>query len=142
MSESVEILDMTAIVCDYLREHSAVSAIVGDRVASRSPGDFDEPWVRVTEIDPQNVTGTTRVEWLVSYYMQIDCYAGAENAQEEARDLAVAVRTAIVAMPDASFEGAVITDAVFASMPSRLDADLKPARERRILDAEIFAHPR
>jgi len=142
---SEQILDMAAITCEYLRDYSGVAALVGERVATRSPApdDLDEPWVRVTPLDPENVTGTSRVEWLVSYYLQIDCYAGAENRfHEEAFDLARTVRAALVDMPGAFLEEAVVTDIGFASMPPRPDTDLTPARERFILDAEIYAHPK
>ena len=143
MSEPVELLDMGSIVCDYLRELPAIRAFVGDRVATRSPADFEEQWIRVTPLDPENATGNTRVEWLVSYYLQIDCYAGALNRfHEEAFDLARAVRVALTALPDVDLEEAVVTDIAFASMPPQPDGDLKPARERVILDAEVFAHPR
>ncbi|HYJ21629.1 MAG TPA: DUF3168 domain-containing protein [Solirubrobacterales bacterium] len=144
MSDAVQILDAVAIVGDYLREHPDVESMVGGRVSHKSPseGDFEEPWVRITLLDPQNVTGNSRVEWLVSYYLQIDCYAGSENRFAEAFDLAAAVRAALIALPDADLEDAVVTDIGFASMPSQPDADLMPARERFILDAEVFAHPR
>jgi hypothetical protein len=143
VSEPVELLDISAIVSDYLREQPAVQAFVGERVATRSPDDFEEPWVRVTMLDPQNATGNSRVEWLVSYYLQIDCYAGALNRfHEEAFDLSRAVRVALTALIDAHIDGAVVTDVGFASMPSQPDTDLKPARERVILDTEIWAHPR
>jgi hypothetical protein len=142
VSEPVELLDMSAIVCDYLREQAAVQALVGDRVATRSPDDFEKPWVRVTMLDPQNATGNSQVEWLVSYYLQIDCYAGAPNLfHEEAFDLARAVRVALTALLDVDLEDAVVTAIGFASMPSQPDTDLKPARERVILDAELWAHP-
>lgn len=135
-------VDMTAILCDYLRGHEGVSEIVGERVASQSPTDFDEPWVRVTALPEENATGINRVAWLVAYWMQIDCYAGAGNLPEEVVDLKAVVWDAVLAMPAVEFEEIVVTDAAAAGMPSPADDDLKPARHRRILDVEIFAHPR
>lgn len=144
MSGTVELLDAVAIVGDYLRENPLVSGIAGKRVSHRSPDeqDRDEAWVRITLLDASNETGTRQVEHLVSYYLQIDCYAGVDNRSTEAFDLVAAVRGALVAMPRESLEGAVVTDVAFASMPSQPDGDLKPARERQILDAEIFMHPK
>lgn len=138
------ILDAVAIVGSYLRDASAVSAIVGKRVSHKSPGegDFDEPWVRITQIDARNETGTRQVEHLVSYYLQIDCYAGADNRFAEASDLNAAVRAALVELPKAELDDAVATDVGFMSNPAPPDTDIKPARERFILDAEIFMHPR
>jgi hypothetical protein len=144
VSEPLLLLDAVAIVGDYLRVHPVVSGLVGDRVSHRSPDEEsrDEAWVRITQLDAANVTGNRQVEHLVSYYLQIDCYAGADNRYAEAFDLVAAVRAALVAITQAELDGAVATDVAFASMPSQPDGDLKPARERQILDAEIFMHPR
>lgn len=144
MSGTVELLDAVAIVGDYLREHPLVSELVADRVSHKSPDEEsrDEPWVRITQLDATNETGNRQVEHLVSYYLQIDCYAGADNRYAEAFDLVAGVRAALVAITQAELEGAVATDVGFASMPSQPDVDLKPARERQILDAEVFMYPR
>lgn len=143
MSERVEILDIVAIVRSYLLEQEPVTTIVVDRISHRSPGegDFEQPWVRITQVDARNETGTNEVEHLVSYYLQIDCYAGEGNRYGEAFDLSAAVRAALVGLPGNDLDGAVVTDIGFLSMPSQPDEDLKPARERMVLDAEIFAHP-
>jgi hypothetical protein len=142
MTGPVQILDAVAIVGDYLRGSEAVAALVGKRVSHKSPDTFEEPWVRITQLDARNETGNRKVEHLVSYYLQIDCYAGSDNRYAEAFDLAAAVRVALTVMPKASLEGGVATDVGFLSMPAQPDMDLKPARERLILDAEVFMHPR
>lgn len=144
MSPEVELLDAVALVRGYLLEHPKVEALVGERVGQKSPRekDRDEPWVRITQLDATNETGTTKVEHLVSYYLQLDCYAGVDNWFSEAWDLNTAVRAALVAMPDAEFEEAVVTMVGIASNPAPPDTDLEPARERSILEAEILAHPR
>lgn len=144
MSESVELLDAVAIVGSYLRSNETVSELTGERVSHKSPEeeDRDEPFVRITQLDAANETGTREVEHLASYYLQIDCYAGVGNRYAEAFDLAAVVRAALVALPGVDLEDAVATDVGFASMPSQPDTDMKPARERVILDAEIYLHPK
>jgi len=139
---SGELLDAVAIVGGYLRGLKPISDLVGERVSHKSPEDFGEPWVRITQLDARNETPTRKVEHLVSYYLQIDCYAGDDNRFAEASDLAIAVRGALVAITAADLAEAVATDVGFMSMPSVPDTDLKPARERFILDAEVFMHPK
>jgi len=141
---SGELLDAVAIIGDFLRDQTSVSDIVGERVSHKSPrdGDYGEPWVRITQLDASNETGSRQVEHLVAYYLQLDLYAGAANRYAEAFDLAKAVRGALTGITKAALAEAVATDVGFASMPSVPDTDLKPARERVILDAEIFMHPK
>ena len=136
---STPILDMVAIVGEYLRSQESVSDLVDDRVSHKTPETLDKPWVRITQLDARNETGTREVEHLVSYYLQIDSYAGKANRYAEATDLAIAVRAALVVLPKASLDGAVATDVGFLSMPSDPDPDV--GRERLITDVEIFAHP-
>lgn len=136
---STTILDMVAIVGAYLRSQESVSALVGDRVSHRTPELLDKPWVRLTQLDARNETGTREVEHLVSYYLQVDAYAGEANRYAEAVDVAIAVRAALVLLQRAQLEGAVVTDVGFLSMPSDPDPDM--GRERMITDCEIFAHP-
>ena len=137
---SVPLLDIVAIVGDYLRSQEAVSDLVGDRVSHKTPETLDQPWVRLTQLDASNETGNRQVEHLVSYYLQVDAYAGKANRYAEAVDLSIAVRSALVDLPKADLEGAVATDVGFLSMPSSPDPDI--GRERVILDAEIYAHPK
>lgn len=136
---STLILDMVAIVGDYLRGQESVSTLVGDRVSHKNPELFDEPWVRITQLDARNETGTRVVEHLVSYYLQVDAFAGKANRYAESVDVAIAVRAALVDLPRAELEGAVVTDVGFMSMPSDPDPDM--GRERMITDVEIYAHP-
>lgn len=139
---STPILDMVAIVGDYLRSQESVAALVGDRVSHKNPERLDDAkgFIRITQLDARNETGTNEVEHLVSYYLQLDFYAGKANRYAEAVDLSIASRAALVAMKGTSFEGAVVTDVGFLSMPSDQDPDL--GRERIILDVEVWAHPR
>jgi hypothetical protein len=132
-----KLLNAEAIVADFLKEQAPVAALVGTRVVAQTPTTTDKAWVRVTLIDPQNKTGIRRVELLVGYYLQVDCYAGKTGGQAEAFALAQAVRDALVSAPGTTTGGALITDAAPLSMPRSSDTDLSPARERFILDIEL-----
>ncbi len=136
---SQPILDMVAIVVDYLGSQKSVSDLVGDRISHKTPETLDKPWVRITQLDARNETGTREVEHLVSYYLQLDFYAGKANRYAEAVDPSRATRAALVDLPKATLEGARATDVGFLSMPAGADPDV--GRERVVLDCEIFAHP-
>jgi hypothetical protein len=135
-----ELLNAEAIVGSYLREHADLKALKA-RVLGQTPSTTDKPWVRITQQDLRNVTGTRKAEHLVAYWLQLDCYAGAKGGQPEAQALNAAVRAALVAITDASLAGAVATDVEFLSNPRIADDDFEPARERFVLDAEIYMHP-
>jgi uncharacterized protein DUF3168 len=134
-------LNAEAIVGSYLREQPDIKSLEA-RVLGKTPDTTEKPWVRVTLLDPANVTGTRKVEWLVAYYLQLDCYAGATGGQTEAFKLAKAVRAALVALPGSDLDDGVATDAEFLSMPRIPDTDFSPARERYVLDAEVYLHPK
>jgi hypothetical protein len=112
-------------------------------VVGETPESTTKPWIRITLIDPQNATGINRVEHLVSYYLQFDCYAGAGGGEPEAFGLAKAVRSALVeALPGSEIAEAVATNAIAVSMHYSPDTELDDARARFILDVEIYMHPR
>lgn len=135
-----ELLNAEAIVGSYLRDHADLKALEA-RVLGQTPSTTDKPWVRITQHHASNATGTRKVEHLVAYWLQLDCYAGAKGGQAEAVALNAAVRAALVAITAASLEGAVATDVEFLSNPRIPDDAIEPARERFVLDAEIYLHP-
>ena len=142
MSVTPQILDVERITGDYLRADADITTLQA-RVAGQLPKTFTKPWVRVTQIDAANVTGNQRVEHLVSYLLQFDCYAGAEtdNAQAQASALGRTVRAALIDMQDQTLDGAVITGAEVRNDARLPDLDFDPPRERRVLTVEIWAHP-
>jgi hypothetical protein len=133
------ILDLEKITGDYLR----ASSDVGARVSGQLPKTFVNPWIRVTQIDASNATGNLRVEHLVSYLLQYDCYAGeeADNAQAQASQLGRTTRAALIDMQDQTLEGAVISGVEVRNDARIPDLDFNPPRERRVLTVEIWAHP-
>lgn len=136
------LLNSEAVVAELLKQDTDVVAIAGTRIVSQTPSTTENPWVRVTLIDPQNRTRINRVERLVGYYLQIDCYAGNGDGQADAFALAKAVRNALVTAPDREVDGVVVTDAEPLSMPRIPDTDFAPARQRYILDLILTMHPK
>jgi hypothetical protein len=112
---------------------------IGARVVGDSPRDKSIPWVRLTQLDAQNEYDSAP-EHLIDFMLQLDIYAGEENGQGEAHDLAVAVRTALHAMPDSDHEGGVVSCVRFTGMPRLPDTAMEPARQRYILTARVYIH--
>jgi hypothetical protein len=137
-------IDSEGVLGDYLRNDLDLM-VLGARVLGQTPDTTEKPWVQVTLLDPANVTGNSRVEYLMSYYVQFDCYAGSEeNSSPAAFELADAVRSSLIDAIGQSIgpdDEAVVTDVRPLSMPRIPDNDFEPARQRYILDAEVFMRP-
>lgn len=133
--------DIEAVAVAYLTSHPDVAAIVGNEVTTRKPQSTSRPWVQINQIDDAPVDGSHALR-LVSVVLQLDCYAGSrkDGGQEEAKLLALTVRAALHAMPDATLSDAVVTGVTFPSMPRIRDTDFEPARERYALTAVVYAH--
>jgi hypothetical protein len=129
--------DMEKVVSDYLRADPNVQA-VASRIVGKTPATTTEPWVRVTQLDAAN-DPTSRVEHLIAYLMQFDCYAGSEGGQPEANLLGRIVRASLILMPGVH-DSVVVSSTRIVSDPRIPDTDFEPARERRILTARIHAH--
>lgn len=125
------------IVGDYLRSHGAVAAITGE-VVSKTPDTTSQPWVRIHQLDAANARNLP-VDHLITFFLQLDCYAGADNDIDEAELLARTVRAALDDMPNFS-HAAVVSSVKFTGMPRLPDEDFEPARERYVLDAMVVMH--
>lgn len=128
--------DIEAITATYLLAHSAIDALVSDRVGARHPNSAADPWIKFTQIADTSLTKTLHATQTA---LQFDCYGGEDLdlAQEEAKDLALTLRSALNDMPDASHSGAVVTAVTFFGPRRVPDSDFEPARERYILDATV-----
>lgn len=135
------VLNAEAIVAAYLRSQTSIEDLEAS-VLGKTPDSTAKPWVRVTLIDDANYSGTRRAEYLMGYYLQLDCYAGADGGQPEAWALAKAVRSALVAAPDADVDGAVVTDVDVLTMPRLPDPEIQPTRDRYIIDAMVTMRPK
>lgn len=133
--------DAEKLVSDYLRDVPEVAAIVGRRVVGKSPGvdGTAEPWVLLRQLgapsDPRS-----KVDHLVAFILQLDCYAGADGGQPEANLLGSTVRGALMAMPGETFTGAVVSRVVINGDARIPDVTYETARERRIVTATVWMH--
>lgn len=125
------------IVGDYLRGHAAVAAITGE-IVSKTPDTTSRPWVRIHQLDATNAPKLP-LDYLITYFVQLDCYAGADNDVDEAELLVRTVREALDDMPNFS-HAAVVSSVKFSGLSRLPDEDFEPARERYVLDAQVVMH--
>lgn len=132
-------IDAEFLVGKYL------AAQLDARVVGRTPEDTSGAWIKLTQLDARAVD-SHRSDHLVDYLLQFEVYAG---SQRDVHSLANATRAALAVLPgprtatrsDDTEEAAVVTGVIFSGMPRLPDTDFKPARERVILTASVFAHP-
>jgi hypothetical protein len=128
------VIDIEALLTTYLK------AETGERIVGETPTSTGSPWVKITLIDTDDRTQPT--DHLLRYFVQLDCYAGSNGpaGQGEAQGIASTVRGMVLGMRTEEFAGAVVTN-VTVRGPRRLpDPDFNPARQRYILEAEIYVH--
>lgn len=135
--------DCEALIGGWLREHPDIVAMDA-LVAGRTPTSTIRPWVRVTQLDATD-SRRSRVEYLVDYLLQLDCFAGeisteAHVAQAEASRLARTVRAVLKDREGQAGDGVVVTRVQFTGHARLPDGTLEPARERVVLTAEVMMH--
>jgi hypothetical protein len=130
--------DAELAVGAYLRTHDDIEAL-GARVLGKTPADTGRPWVRLTQLDAREA-GNSRVEHLIGFLVQLDCYADTDNEQGDAVVLGRSVRAALNQLPNTIVSGAVVTRVEFIGHTRLPDPDFEPARERVIITAEIHMH--
>lgn len=131
--------DIEIVVAAHLRATTAVMLLT-QRIGTRTPPDVAGQFVKVTLIDDEQAPNSPALH-LVSALVQIDCYGSSnrDSAHAEASLLARTVREAIVAMPQATHTGCVVT-AARTSSRRLTDTDLDPARERYIVTCDLTLH--
>jgi hypothetical protein len=123
-------VDGEKLVSKYLR--TATNA----RVVGKPPRETDTAWVMVTQLDAASDLHPQR---LVSFYFQIDVYAGEAGGQPEVSTLAGSIRDALADIPGSYADG-VVTGATINGDARNWDADFKPPRDRRQLTVTVWAH--
>lgn len=118
------------------------------------------PWIMLTQLDASNDPEVTP-DYLITYFLQADCYAGQTGGQPEALRLAIKTREALAALHGSNgtlydpgyiyppggtvyvdSSTAVVTSVRFSNMARVPDAEaFEPARERMVLDTEVMMHP-
>ena len=131
--------DTEVLVVAHLRATDAVMALT-QRVGTKTPVSLDGQFAKVTLLDEGQNRRSSALH-VVHPLMQIDCYGSSnrDSAHAEASLLARTIREAIVAMPNASHSGAVVT-AARATQRRLPDTELEPARERYIVTCELTLH--
>ncbi len=133
------IADVEALVIAELLATDAVTAIVGDRISTDHPDSHGEPWIKITQLDA-SADPSASFDRLVTYLIQLDCYAGADGGSPEASALARTAREAIWAMSGQRAD-AVVSAAKAWGLTNIPDTGLEPARARYLLTASVTAHP-
>lgn len=128
--------DIEAIVTAHLK------AELVETVTGTTPRDTRQAWVKVTQIDVRNVSAP-KSDHFNSFHIQLDCYASDNGPQYqgEAGDLFRSARAAMLALPDETLTGAVVTAVTFGSSPRIPDTSFEPPRQRYVLDTYVYAHP-
>ena len=126
-------IDIEAVVTAYLTPEVADLA----PVTGNTPENIDQSWVRVRHVGT-TAAGNRDADVLNAYHLQFDCYAGTPGpeGQGEASAIYRAVRAALTAMPE---DVASVNAVRFVNALRLPDDALKPARQRYILDARIWA---
>ncbi|MES2867615.1 MAG: hypothetical protein V4703_12805 [Actinomycetota bacterium] len=132
-----------ALIAGWLRGHPDVIALDAN-VAGTLPDTIVKSWIRVTLLDGRD-DERCRVEHLVDFMVQLDCYAGRDSTREgegqgEASTLARTARAVLKAAEGATVAGVVVTRVRFTGHIRVPDTDMEPARERYIVTAEVMLH--
>lgn len=142
MTNTPLIIDAEDVVGDYLRTHPDVLEITDD-VVGQPLGDSQDPWVVVTQLDV--VDRGHYLEHLMEYMIQFECFAGARStkahsAQAEVNLLGRTVRAALKDMEGQNLDGCTVHRVAFLDDQRFPDTTFEPARQRRILTADITLH--
>lgn len=137
------IVDLERVTGDFLRDHADIAAFDA-RVSGQLPRSFTRPWIKVAQLDAKDAASTfgPKPEHLVSYLLQLDCYAGSDpnNAQAEASALARAARAALHTLPNQTLSGVTVANVIVVSHVHLPDMVFDPPRERYVLTVELHAH--
>lgn len=133
--------DMESLLVFYLGADVEVEEIAGQRIATRTPGSLDEPWVRISVLDDPP-TGRSSVDHHIEFYVQCDCYAGKGGSEEEALRLARRVRELLGSnhLAEASHEEAVVTGSKATGSRPLLDDTFDPPLPRYVVTACVWAY--
>lgn len=142
--------DGEKIIGAYLRTNSDITGFAsgsGARVVGKTPDSKAAPWIRLTQIDAYNDANVTP-DYLITYFLQLDCYAGDSGGQPEAQQLGRVARAVLAGLDGAnqtlgdSIGGTAVISRVRFTNMMRLpdDQGFEPARERIILDTLVTMH--
>lgn len=129
--------DVEKLVSVYLRAHTAVTALVAQRVYTVIPNsaDAEEPLVRLTQFN--SLDAIPNVPHLDAAFLQVDAYGGPKAV---ASLIGRTVRAALADLPGTHDEG-IVTGVRTAGWAYDPDGDFPTARPRFRFDLTVWAHP-
>lgn len=144
--ETVVILpDVESLVSVFLQHDPDVQAAVGTfvsdgaplaRVYTALPKDVAFPVVRVTLIDETKMT--QRPLWVVTAMLQLEAWG---NTQWDATRALRTVQGVLAARVTGVHSRGIVTGVRFGGMRNVPDPEFAPAKPRRIVVAQVTAHP-
>lgn len=134
--------DAEKLVGNYLRDYSGIGA----RVVGKTPDDKSTAWIRLTQLNAANDPQVTP-DYLITYFLQAECYAGETGGQPEAGTIGRMTRRALDEAKNQTLGtiypggSATVTNVRFTNHARIPDTEgFEPARERHILDVEVTMH--
>jgi len=122
-------IDIEKLLTEYLKDETE------HRIVGEVPASTGTAWVKVVLLDTDDRTRPT--DYLLRYFVQLDCYAGKDGGQGEAQGVAADVRAAIMDLPQADVDATVTC--VIMRGPRRVpDTAFETARQRYVLEAELY----
>lgn len=145
MEQVVILPDVESLVSTFLQRDPDVKAKVGTftsgadqlaRVYTALPEAPVFPAVRVTLIDETKVTDNPL--WVVTAFLQIEAWGG---SQWEASEALRTVQGVMAARLKGVHTRGTVSGVRFGGMRNVPDPDYAPAKPRRIVTAQVTAHP-
>ena len=135
--EHVLAVDVERIVSQFLRDNTAVTDLVGQRVYSELPKAVEWPAVRLNRVGGGPATRPARLDLA---RIQVDVWGG---TKANARTIAATVLAVIgEELPGVYDEGvSVITAARLGTLRYSPDTTFTPAKPRYISEVSIYSHP-
>jgi hypothetical protein len=127
------LVDAERLVGDYLRAHTDVTALVGDRVYTQNPPNADKPYVRF-----QRIGGRTEV-WRHFERSRITFEAWADS-EVDAWEVAATVQAAMKEAEETTHDLGVVTF-VGEALGLRNQPDPETNSPRYLFDALVYMHP-
>lgn len=138
MSEDVVLLpNVEALVSDFLRDQTEVTALVGQRIYTAIPSGPTFPLIRVNQFYSLNITN--RPMWLVANQVQLEAFGGSKVEAFNALNAAMGVMAARLTNYVSSF--GTVTGVNFSGTRDQPDDTYTPAKPRWLTIATVFAHP-
>ena len=132
------LVDVEALVSQYLRAQSEVTAYVGQRVYTALPDDKTFPLVRITRIG--GVPPMSRPMYVDAAHLQIDVFGGSKATTLDTID-AVREELAKIVDEDPVQPLGVVCGVRFGPLAYLPDETFKPAKPRYVLDVTVTVRP-